>query len=276
METQQGQVVTPAPAAQQGQVIPQPAADVPTPAQTPAAPPADNQGQAQGIQTQVDPVQQQHFQSLYNKTLAEKFALEEQLRKQTEFQQQLLLQQKPQTQQTNPYDPNANWAQWIQWENREAARIAAETARQGFKEELNHYAQQANEFNWIQGHQVDMARLGITPDNIRAFNRMNNIPEGNFEVGWKLMTMPMVNTQVAQQAINQTVQQFQQPISGAQPLRGTQSVGAGSVQMKFSDLEKAFVESNGHAYDTWSPEVQKAFDNETYMRQQAERAKLVR
>jgi len=266
-EGQNGQAITLDPAAQQGQVVTQPAS--PPQGQTltqPDAPPAAEQGVVQG--QVVDP-NQAHFQSLYNRTLAEKFAIEQELAR--ERQARLQVTQATSQARTNPYDPATHPNEFWDWKIQEGINTAAERTRQVMGEQIGQFVQQNVEQQFLHENASDMQRLGITADHIKAYNQMNGIAPHRLDIGWRLMTMPQQIAQTQTQAINQTFQQLRQPNAQqvANPLRGSQSGVIPQAQGKYEDYARQFVDSNGRAYESWPKEVQAAFDRETYNRERA-------
>ena len=255
----QGTSTMPEPATQieQGQIIANPAGSAdPNLAQEPAADPAVIQGNGQGT-----PQNDQHFQNLYNRTLAENFALQQRLQKQMETSQQQV-QRPPQ----NPYDPQTQSAEWWRHENQTMARTAAEEARRATREEFGQVIQTFQKQQWLSTHSQEMQRLGITQEHLEAFNQMNGIPPDNYEVGLKLMMLPTQMNNVARQAQQQTINNFRQPQTGAIPIRGGLPSIVQTPQYSYEVDALEYQNTSGRVYDTWTPEKQQAFDAETDLR----------
>lgn len=264
METPQGQVDNFVPAPLEGQVTPQPdgGVAVPQPIQEPAVVPAPPDGTAQGTPTQADATQPEHFQSLYNKTLAEKYALEQQMRQMQEFQMKQMQTAQPQQVQHNPFDPQIQPTQWWDWKMQDNNRRLVDEVDRRQEQRLNTMIQQANEVAWVNQHQNEMTRAGITVDHIKNFNRMKGIADWNLDVGWQLMNLPNTVANVARQTQQQTIQNIRQPQTGANPIRGT-SPATQTPQFSYDADAKEF-EKNGWNYPPhWTAERIQAFTQET-------------
>ena len=273
MENQQGQQGNGQPAGQQGQVQPEPAGGVPQNIQQwqePAVAPAvEGQGVQQGTQPTTEGLSpEQHFQRLYNKTLAEYYKeRDDKQRLQQQYMEALQRQAQPQQQQqVNPYDPQTQGLQWWEFENQKNIRTAVEESRKAVKDEFNQMIQQANELQWQQQHPA------VDVQAIKAFNRVNGIAEWNLEAGYKLMNFGSQFNQIAQTQAQQALNNFRQPQTPITPVRG--APGAGNPQTQYASYEALalqYQETNGNVAKTWPKEVQDAFNLETTRREAASR-----
>jgi hypothetical protein len=220
-----------------------------TPDATPAPP---QEGTPQGLQADTSPQSAQHFQSLYNKTLAQNYALQQQLENFQRMQMEAAQRQQPQTQTTNPYDPNTQWAPWIQWQTEHAAQMAVTGAQQAFEERLQNAMRQNQESQWIAAHP------GIDIAGVKAFAQMRSI--GNLDDAYTLMTLPTQLANVQAQAINQTFNQVRQPQqTAATPTRGINTnTPTGPVQLSLEKMMEAYM-NDPEVENTWHPDVRKEF-----------------
>lgn len=240
-------------------------------AEQPATQPAPQQadGQAQGqvnTNTQGTPETDayKNLQSIYNKTVAEKLAIERQFQM---MQQQL---QQPQTQpqnQTpqNPYDPNTDWWNALKWEQRQAAKEAAIEASQGTMQNVLKYAQQQtqlqNEVQWQQAHpDADI-------NQVKYFAQQRGI--SNLDDAYTILTLPQRTNQVITQTAQNMQQQFRQPNNGVSPIRTTSPAPMPTQGLSYEKMAAKFNETNGAVYDSWTPEMQQAFNKETFLREEA-------
>lgn len=201
-----------------------------SPSADPSAAPDPAQGGAQGgaqgqpedligkrIQSEVDKVQARF--------LSEKYQLEQRL---AQAEQRLM---QPQTQQQgNPYDYNTQFPDWFRYEQQAGIKAATEAAQKTSMETLQNMMAQAGEMQWIQQHP------GVDVTAIKQFNRQNGIAEWNLDAGYKLLNFPNQIASAAQQASQQTLNQFRQPTNGsfAQPVRGNN----GGMQAPSFDFKK--------------------------------------
>lgn len=238
---------------------------------TSAVPSDAMQGGEQGV---IEPVQaapedvQRQIQSAVDreraKWLAEKYALEQQLKQIQELQLAQLRQQQPAVER-NPYDPQTEPDKWWKYEMESYGRRIVEESEKRWEQRIQNAIQQTQEMNWINQHQAEMARQGITVDHIKAYNRMNGIPEWNLDVGWKLMNLPSVVANVARQTQQQTINSIRQP-QGANPVKNTMPASNISGKYSYEKLAREFEETQGRCYNSWSKEIQDAFDEETRFR----------
>jgi hypothetical protein len=268
MENTQG--ITPVPSAveQGGQV--NISAGVVDPTQASAVPSDVIQGGIQGVgATQPDEIQRQ-IQSAVDKQraqfLAEKYQLEQRLNQLQQAQMEML-QRNQQTAQ-NPFDPNTQPEQYWDWKLARQQETLLKKAEEAYDQKLMGFLNQAGERQWIEQHpNVDI-------NQVKAFAQSRwgvinpNIQQMNDAVA--LMNLPSTMAQVAQTQINEIFNQMKQP-QGAIPIRGANAAGGVQPQLRYDVLAQQFEQSNGRAYNTWTPEVQQAFDRETWARSRAER-----
>lgn len=231
------------------------------PAAEPAQPP--QQGQVQG-QPGLPPEQDsaRYFQSQYNKTLAEKYALEQRLAaiEAQRFQ--------PQPLQAPPApDPQTDPAGYVAWKIDRAVESTMEKARTLQQQEMQTMLQQATEMQWANAHP------GVDVNAIKMFNRANGIADWNLEVGFRMMNYPQTMANVQQRSTQAALDQFRQVQPGAQPVRqataGAQPGQGGTVTLNYQKLAEDFAR-NPAVYETWPPELQKLFNQETNFRRAAQ------
>jgi hypothetical protein len=238
--------------------------------ETPNAPPntLDGQGQVQGQsqpQTQQQGLQQSEVAELQRK-LNERQIEVYRLQQEQERLKQQQAQAPQQISQQNPYDPQTDWWNALKWETQQAANRAATESSERTAQRLLEYAQQQSVYQ--QEQQWAMAHPQVDINLVKGFAQMRGIR--TLDDAYALMTLPnqiqSAQTHAAQTAFNQ----FRQPQNVATPVRGGQQAG-GTVQLRYEDMARDFQESYGRAYESWSPELKKAFDAETYRRDQAKR-----
>lgn len=241
------------PATSQGQGLPQqePAGQIDLTPYLPDAPQNPAVGQEPQGQPAAPPsdANQPHYQTLYNQTLAEKLALQQQLQALTQASQ-------PQTQQGDPRpDPQTDWAGYLKWEIRSGQRELLQQFREEEKRNWQGALQQASDMEWARQHpNLDIGQ-------VKAFAQARQI--GNLDDAATLMTLPQMVNQVQRNASNQTMNNFRQPVTNpfAAPIRpggGTQ----GPTQLVFAKLAQEYQETFGKAYESWTPDMRAAFDKE--------------
>lgn len=232
------------------------------------------QGGDQGASATVPDEIQRQIQSAIDKQqakfLAEKYQLEQQI--QSMQQTQLALLQSQQQRSVNPYDPNTHPTEWWDWKMQENNKQLLSQAEQAYERKLAGMLQVASQQQWINAHPNEDVNA------VRNFARsrwgVENPTSQHLDDALQLMKYPSQMNTVAQNAINQTFNQFRQPNQTASTLRGGVG-GAATVapQGSYEQDAKAYVESNGQVYNTWTPDRQKAFDRETWNRDNAGRRK---
>lgn len=237
---------------------------VESPNATPAVP--EGQGESQGQNQQqtaaVVPDLAKHYQSIADQRQAEIYRLQQELQlKQTAQPQQGITE-------NNPYDPQTDWWNALKWEQNRAAKEAAKSAaEQAMSGVLNFAKQQATlqqEMQWQQAHpNVDI-------NLVKQWGQMNGV--NSLDHAYTLMTLPNTIQSAQTQAANTAFNSFRQPQNVATPVRGGQQAG-GTVQLSYEAMAKEYQESFGKAYETWSPALQKAFNQETARRADAGRTR---
>jgi hypothetical protein len=204
-------------------------------------------------------------QSLADQRLAEVLRLQNEMKKKDEMLQQFVQAQRPQSAQENPYDPATQYHQYNRFEQERLKREIAEETRKGMMDFMGGLMTQAQDMAWQQKHpNVDI-------NTVKSFAQYRGVQ--NLDDAYLLMTMSGQVQSAASQATQNAFKQFQQPANAAQPLRGVQSAPQGQASLSFAKLYQDFTSSNGAAYNSWNPEVQKAFDMEWRMREAARAAK---
>lgn len=206
------------------------------------------------------------LQSEKDKIYADNLRLQNQM---MELQTKVLQTQTPQVQQ-NPHDPAVNWAAWIQWENQQMAMKAAELARQGLMQDLMGLAQQQGEAQWRTQHpdadveslkMIAKARYGTQTPTMQMIEDV-----------YTLTRLPNTVNAARTDAINQTYNNFRQSQQAPSTVRGGVSGGSNApATVDYVKLAQEYQATNGRAYDNWHPEIQKFFDRQTWVRDQAER-----
>lgn len=230
---------------------------VESPNATPAVP--QEQGQPQGQNQQatpaVTPDLARHYQSIADQRQAEIYRLQQEL--QARQQQQATQVNTEQ----NPYDPNVDWWNAIKWEQNKAAERAAKLAAEQAMSGVLNYAQQQSrlqeEQRWQQAHpQVDI-------NLVKQWGQMNNVH--NLDHAYTLMTLPNTLQATQTYAAQTALKQYQQPQNPTTPIRGGQQPPS-TVSLNYAAMAEEFNRTKGLAYNSWSPALQKAFDQETYRR----------
>lgn len=262
-------------------------AEISTIVATQTVDPATVQQQAQqGVQSQSQPATQgqqqqgdllayqnsQTFQQLYGQTLARAYAAEQRAKElesrfqapmgvptNGQYQQPMMQQQQP------PPDPATNPAAYVKYVVDEAMRNQSQMMLSQFRQEQDMRAAAQQEMSWAAAHpQVNIYA-------IKDFNRANGIADWNLEAGYRLMSAPQMQQQVANQAIAQTFQQVRQQNTAPTAIRQSQTGATPAVGTSIGlSFEKAMAENdrtNGRAFDSWPPEVQQAYTRELFARQ---------
>lgn len=223
------------------------------------------QGAVEPVQATPEDVQRQEQSERDReraKWQAEVYARDQQIRQMQEMQMQYLRQQQPQVQ-SNPYDMQTQFQDWQRFEMQNYGKQIAEETDKRFEQRLQTMLQQANETAWINQHQSEMARAGITVDHIKNFNRMNGIQEWALDSGWKLMNMSSMVANVARQTQQQTINNIRQPQTGASPIRGTSPASVNTPKWSYEVDAKEYADNNWNYPKSWTPERIQAFEMET-------------
>lgn len=232
------------------------------------------QGAVEPVQATPDDVLQRQIQSTVDreraKWQAEAYQREMQWKQQQEF---LMKQVQSQTQpvQQNPYDMQTQFPDWQRFEMQSYGKQLLSEAKKTYQEEMQQMVQQANEMTWINQHQLDLAKAGISVDHIKAYNRMNGIPDWNLDIGWKLMNMPSVVANVARQTNQNAINTIRQPQTGASPIRGASPALATTPKFSYEKLALEY-QQNPRVFDSWDKGLQDAFMEETNSRRYNMRA----
>lgn len=241
---------------------PQPASAVVAPVVS-ADPSAAQQGGVQGTPQPTVDDQIRQIQSLADQRLAQNYQLQQevsQLRQQ--FTDVLTKQIQPQ-QERNPYDPQTQNEQYWDWKLDQQGRRLLSEAEKVYDKKFMSLAQNAYESNWAQQHPgVDIAQ-------VKAFAQSRGIQQLDDAI--TLMTLPNQFNQARTAGAQGILQQYRQPQQpGAVSVRGTNA--APQVQPQWNYEEKLReVTQDATAFDRWPPELQKAFDTETRVRQRLSR-----
>lgn len=189
-------------------------------------------------------------------------SLRAQVLQQQQFVSQLAQQAAPQVQQ-NPYDPQTQPNEWWTWRDQRYAEMVAQKTEERLVGALSSVAKNQAEVQWQNAH----PRVNIA--DVKAFAETRKI--GNLDDAYTLMTLPQAQAQQAAGVFNQ----FQRPQNAATPLQGSQGGAQQEMQGRFDKDYLEFAQTNGRAYDTWSPERRLAFDTE-HKRREAERTAVRR
>lgn len=192
-----------------------------------------------------------HFQSIAEQRQAEIYRLQqEQERMRSEML--TLMQRVSAPTQQNPHDYTTNFPEWNRWENQRLAEQIAEKAREASRQEFAGLIQRASEMQWSQAHpEVDIAA-------VKAFAQQRGIQR--LEDAYTVMKSQETLQTAFSTASAAALRQFQQPQSGASPIRGAE---AAPVQSKVSFKETLEAWSRNPAIeDTWSPEFKADFERE--------------
>ena len=207
----------------------------------------------------VDP-NVQNLQRMLNERTVQSYQLQQRL-EQLETQMQQAVRQPTVNQ--NPYDPNLNPNEWWDWKIQQGARLAAQEANQALLGQLQQMAMLNSEQQWQANHQdVNIA-------DVKAFARSRwgtaNFTQQVLDDARELMTKDYQINQVRNGAMNQAINQFRNTNSSATPMRSNQAPPV-QPQLRYTDLLKQWVESDGRVEAQWSPEVRDAFQRETNYR----------
>lgn len=195
------------------------------------------------------------LQSQLDRERTQRMAYEQQL----EFERQQ--RTTPQVPQANPYDPATQPAQWVQFETKMAVKAGLQEQQQMFTQQIQAAQMQSAEMAWQNAHPL------VDLNSVKMFNRANGIAEWNLEAGHRLMTMGQQMAGVRTDAINQSFNQFRQGGAAPQAVRGAQPGSPVGVSLKFEPMLAAYA-ANPNIYNSWAPELQKAFDQELSYRGQ--------
>lgn len=232
------------------------------------------QGGDQGVSATVPDEIQRQIQSAIDKQqakfLAEKYQLEQQLQQMQA--QQLALLQSQQQRNVNPYNPETHPNEWWDWKIQDAINQTTVKAEQAYERKLTGMLQVASQQQWINAHPNE--DVNVVRNFARSRWGVENPTSQHLDDALALMKYPSQMNTVAQNAINQTYNQFRQPNQTASTLRGGVG-GAAQVapQGSYEQDAKAYIDSNGAVYNSWTPDRQKAFDRETWNRDNARRGK---
>jgi hypothetical protein len=194
-----------------------------------------------------------HFQQLYNQTLAEKLALQQQLASLSSAPQQTQADPRP--------DPQTDWAGYLKWEIRQGQRELLQQFREEEKRNWQGALQQASEMEWARQHP------NLDLNQVKAFAQARGI--SNLDDAATLMTLPQTVNQVQRAASQQTMNNFRTPVNTpfANPIRPGGGVQVGQIGLSFEKMAQEYQSTFGAAYNTWPPEIQQAFDKEWGMRE---------
>ena len=176
------------------------------------------------------------MQAKYEQERVQRMAYEQQL----EFERQQRNQTAPQAPQTNPYDPATQPAQWVDWNMQDKVNKALQSQQQMFTQQIQAAQMQSAEMAWQNAHPL------VDLNSVKMFNRANG---------------------VRTDAINQSFNQFRQGGAAPQAVRGAQPGSPVGVSLKFEPMLAAYA-ANPNIYNSWAPELQKAFDQELSYRGQ--------
>ena len=197
------------------------------------------------------------MQAKYEQERVQRMAYEQQL----EFERQQRNQTAPQAPQNNPYDPATQPAQWVDWNMQDKVNKALQSQQQMFTQQIQQAQMQSAEMAWQNAHPL------VDLNSVKMFNRANGIAEWNLEAGHRLMTIGQQMAGVRTDAINQSFNQFRQGGAAPQAVRGAQPGSPVGVSLKFEPMLAAYA-ANPNIYNSWAPELQKAFDQELSYRGQ--------
>jgi hypothetical protein len=216
----------------------------------PATEPA-NAPQAQAPAQEQPQTGVTELQRLLNQRQIENYQLQQQLQAQQQAQQQA---PRPDT---NPFDPTTQWEQWDSWRMQKAINDAVQTNTRQLASFAQQQYQQQEEMKWQQAHPTVDINL------VKEWGQQNGV--NNLNHAFTLMTLPNAIQTAQTNGAQQAFQQFQQPTNVPAALRGSQTAG-GQAGLSYEAMAKDFQATNGRVYESWHPDLRKAFDQETAKR----------
>lgn len=179
------------------------------------------------------------LQSAVDRSRAEQQQLQYQLAQMQQQQNELLgrLIQPQQQANTNPYDPNTQPNEFWAYDRRSAIQEAVNISEQRVQNQFMGLIQQASEQSWVQQHpnidvnsikaQIRM-RYGVDKPSTQMIEDFHNFQNTGSQL-----------QQVAQQASQQTAQNFRQPQMGATPIKPNGGMPVGQPTYKYEDMVAA-------------------------------------